>query len=353
MSSSRKETADKGDPRKDVAPESTSLIPQSEGQTRDLAKHGGGADQYPKIAQKAFDEKVRQTLQKPFEWDEFEIRPDGIIFIPAIRFEQRLDEAFGQGAWALKRRTEWTIVENVVIATFHLIGPGGQFLAESTGAQTYYRDNKDMDYGDAIEAAESNARMRCCKKLGVGRNAWDPNFRRKWRRENAIREWYVNEGSGRNKGQKRALWRRKDDDQHGYPWKYTGPDRTMKHPTPTKPSPSDPPAPSKKMPVKGASPPKDEAPTQPAAETGVNNPTVAATVTSAGPKTKSGLGDDVWTYRIKDETGAHWWGATSDEVVADVLTSAFQNSGEQIEVSYREHGESAYREILSAGPLSA
>lgn len=46
-------------------------------------------------------------------------------------------------------------------------------MAQTVGEHTFYSSN-NMVYGKAMEAAKSNALMRCCKDLGVASELWDP-----------------------------------------------------------------------------------------------------------------------------------------------------------------------------------
>ena len=48
----------------------------------------------------------------------------------------------------------------------------GRFVAQTIGEHTFFSGN--MVYGRAMEAAKSNALMRCCKDLGVASELWDP-----------------------------------------------------------------------------------------------------------------------------------------------------------------------------------
>ena len=46
-------------------------------------------------------------------------------------------------------------------------------MSQTVGEHTFYSSN-NMVYGKAMEAAKSNALMRCCKDLGVASELWDP-----------------------------------------------------------------------------------------------------------------------------------------------------------------------------------
>ena len=46
-------------------------------------------------------------------------------------------------------------------------------MSQTVGEHTFFSSN-NMVYGKAMEAAKSNALMRCCKDLGVASELWDP-----------------------------------------------------------------------------------------------------------------------------------------------------------------------------------
>jgi len=44
-----------------------------------------------------------------------------------------------------------------------------------------------MTYATALEAAKSNALMRCCKDLGIASELWDPSFVAQWRQKYCVK----------------------------------------------------------------------------------------------------------------------------------------------------------------------
>ena len=48
-------------------------------------------------------------------------------------------------------------------------------MAQAVGEHTFFSGN--IVYGRAMEAAKSNALMRCCKDLGISSELWDPQVR--------------------------------------------------------------------------------------------------------------------------------------------------------------------------------
>jgi hypothetical protein len=42
------------------------------------------------------------TAAEPIREEDVEIKPDGTIYLPEIKYRRRLNQAFGPGAWAMK-----------------------------------------------------------------------------------------------------------------------------------------------------------------------------------------------------------------------------------------------------------
>ena len=49
----------------------------------------------------------------------------------------------------------------------------GRYVSQAVGEHTFYGQG-NMVYGRAMEAARSNALVRCCKDLGIASELWDP-----------------------------------------------------------------------------------------------------------------------------------------------------------------------------------
>ncbi len=205
---------------------------------------------YDGIATEPCTPEEANILHAPVNNKDIEIRPDGIIYLPEIKFRRVLDRAFMPGGWAMKPLGV-TMQDNQLFYKGQLWARG-KFRAESIGEQEFFPDNRGMTMASAHEAAKSNCLMRCCKDLGIASECWDPQFIRQWKRENAVEVWC--EGIGRNnKDQKKPLWRRKDSDPIGYPWKEQGTKQqdptgeehpvAVRPPSPPVPSPASPAAP--------------------------------------------------------------------------------------------------------------
>lgn len=156
---------------------------------------------YGGIAQAAFSREEREVLLAPLDPKDVEIRPDGMVYLPEIKYRRILNKAFGPGGWGLMKRSDWTMVDGTLMREYALI-VHGRFVSEAIGEQDYIENNPNMTRATASEGVRSNAIMRCCKDLGIASELWDPNYLEPWRKENAIQVW--------RKSSQRPIWRRKD-----------------------------------------------------------------------------------------------------------------------------------------------
>jgi hypothetical protein len=57
----------------------------------------------------------------PINKDDVEIKPDGIIYLPEIKYRRILNRAFGPGAWGLAPRGETIVTEKAVTREYALL----------------------------------------------------------------------------------------------------------------------------------------------------------------------------------------------------------------------------------------
>jgi len=143
-------------------------------------------------------------LQAPFDPNDVEIRPDGLIYLPQSFTRQRLNQALGIGQWAL-----------VEIAVHqddnHLYYDGalfirGHFVARGTGEAQRYARNPMTSWASVKESAKSDCLVRCCKDLSIAAELWQPKFSRAWIAEHATKVY--NENSNK---ENKWEWRRNDN----------------------------------------------------------------------------------------------------------------------------------------------
>ena len=116
------------------------------------------APSYEGIASGPFSRDVANVLLAPIDPVDVEIKPDGTLYLPEIKYRRRLNQAFGPGAWAMKPLGPATVSDNKVLFRTYQMFCYGRFVAEATGEQQI---RSGMTFATAEESAKSNALMRC------------------------------------------------------------------------------------------------------------------------------------------------------------------------------------------------
>ena len=131
-------------------------------------------------------DEQKRILYEEFPDEDIEIRPDGLIYVPWFRYVERLRKAGLKFTFVPEGTPKFIPEENLVLWGFWLV-IDGKVCGFAYGEANYIPQNERMTYGDAIEAAKSNAIMRLCKDLGIGGlRIWDPDFVEEWKRKYAI-----------------------------------------------------------------------------------------------------------------------------------------------------------------------
>jgi hypothetical protein len=112
--------------------------------------------------------------------------PDGLIYLPEIKYRRVLNKAFGPGGWGLAPRSETNVGPKVVSREYALVCQGRcvpvyitninlsessirSLVAVARGEQEYFDPS---NIPTATEGCKSNALMRCCKDLGIASELW-------------------------------------------------------------------------------------------------------------------------------------------------------------------------------------
>ncbi|CAG8155416.1 unnamed protein product [Penicillium salamii] len=164
--------------------------------------HGLSAAPFPK---EAADILLAET--DPME---VEIKPDGILYLPEIKYRRILNRAFGPGGWGLVPRSESIVTPKTVTREYALVC-NGRLVSVARGEQDYFSPD---GIPTATEGCRSNALVRCCKDLGIASELWDPRWIRSYKTK-YTREVFVEHVVNKRKSK---IWTRKDDPV-GYPWK--------------------------------------------------------------------------------------------------------------------------------------
>ena len=161
-----------------------------------------------------FSDEVAAILTAPVSAGLIEIKPDGIIYLPEVHYRRILMKAFGPGGWTLRPLTPPMWEKDFVSREYALICED-KFVSQALGEHQVF--DRSMA-GGALEAAKSNALMRCCKDLGIASELWDPAFITAFRNKLCVGVWCEHAKSK----EKKRLWRRVDRPAFGYPWKEAG-----------------------------------------------------------------------------------------------------------------------------------
>ncbi|KAL8944000.1 MAG: hypothetical protein Q9216_000709 [Gyalolechia sp. 2 TL-2023] len=167
------------------------------------------------LSTEAFSKEAAEALLAPISPEDIEVKPDGIVYLPEIKYRRILNKAFGPGAWGLAPRGETIVTAKAVTREYALVALG-RLVSVARGEQDYFHPE---GIPTAVEGCKSNALMRCCKDLGVASELWDPRFIRSFISTHAKEVWVEHQQTQK----RRKIWMRKDD-QIKYPFKlYTPP----------------------------------------------------------------------------------------------------------------------------------
>jgi len=163
------------------------------------------------LSSQPFDKDITDILLTPIDPVDIEIKPDGLIYLPEIKYRRILNKAFGPGGWGLAPRSETNVGPKVVSREYALVC-FGRLVGIARGEQEYFDPS---GIPTATEACKSNALMRCCKDLGIASELWDPRYIREFKAAHCIEIFAENVTTRK----KKKLWRRKDQPRLEYPWK--------------------------------------------------------------------------------------------------------------------------------------
>ncbi|KAJ7489523.1 mitochondrial genome maintenance protein [Mycena latifolia] len=165
---------------------------------------------YSGLSQQAFSKEIADVLLAPLDPMDIEIKPDGLLYLPEIKYRRVLNRAFGPGAWGLAPRSETNVGPKIVSREYALVCHG-RLVAIARGEQEYFDPS---GIPTATEACKSNALMRCSKDLGIASELWDPRFIREFKAKYCV-ELFAEHIPTKKK---KKMWRRKDQPKLSYPY---------------------------------------------------------------------------------------------------------------------------------------
>jgi len=76
------------------------------------------------ISSSPFSAEQAAVLMQELDYDDIEIKPDGIVYLPEIKYRRILNKAFGPGGWGLVPRGETIVTSKVVTREYGLVAGG-------------------------------------------------------------------------------------------------------------------------------------------------------------------------------------------------------------------------------------
>ena len=90
------------------------------------------------LSREAFSPEAAKALLAPIDPDDIEVKPDGIIYLPEIKYRRILNQAFGPGGWGLAPRGETIVTAKAVTREYALVVLGRYVLSAFSLAQGTY-----------------------------------------------------------------------------------------------------------------------------------------------------------------------------------------------------------------------
>ncbi|KAM0799974.1 mitochondrial genome maintenance MGM101-domain-containing protein [Usnea florida] len=162
------------------------------------------------LSTEAFSPEAAKALLAPLEPEDIEVKPDGILYLPEIKYRRILNQAFGPGGWGLAPRGETIVTSKAVTREYALVALG-RLVSVARGEQDYFTPE---GITTAVEGCKSTALRRCCKDLGVASELWDPRFIRKFMAQH-VKEVFAEHQTTKKR---KKMYLRKDDTLK-YPYK--------------------------------------------------------------------------------------------------------------------------------------
>src|SRR5438067_1239909 len=95
-------------------------------------------NRYTGIASAPFSKESSDILLGQIPADDIEIRPDGLIYLPEIKYRRILNRAFGPGAWSLLPMEIRVAADDNMLYYKGALFVLGRFVSEAIGEQQYF-----------------------------------------------------------------------------------------------------------------------------------------------------------------------------------------------------------------------
>ena len=158
-------------------------LPQADNEPANTDNKFGAAlaDKISEAGTLELSEDEKAALYAPLDPEDVSIRPDSMIYVAWHKYAKRLNDAFGGAGWAMipEGHPLYNDEKTLVTWGFHLM-IRGTYTGYALGECEHKPESKRMTFGDAAEAAKSNALMRLCKNMGMTLELWDKEFAKNW-----------------------------------------------------------------------------------------------------------------------------------------------------------------------------
>lgn len=76
------------------------------------------------LSSQPFSKEAADILLAPIPFDDVEVKPDGIIYLPEIKYRRILNRAFGPGGWGMAPRGETIVTPKSITREYALVAHG-------------------------------------------------------------------------------------------------------------------------------------------------------------------------------------------------------------------------------------
>lgn len=111
------------------------------------------------LSSQAFSKEAADILLAPLDVDDIEIKPDGILYLPEIKYRRILNRAFGPGGWGLAPRGETIVTAKAVTREYALVA-NGRYARNRFDSPSVYTSNKMKDTDENQKQTRLNSARR-------------------------------------------------------------------------------------------------------------------------------------------------------------------------------------------------
>ncbi|KAJ2077283.1 hypothetical protein GGI16_008164, partial [Coemansia sp. S142-1] len=105
------------------------------------------------MATQPFESRISELLMAPVTESDIEIKPDGLLYLPEIKYRRILNRAFGPGGWGLVPRGAHSVSGRTLSREYALVCLG-RFISQARGEQDFFDES---GLATATEGCKSNA----------------------------------------------------------------------------------------------------------------------------------------------------------------------------------------------------